>query len=212
MARTELEQAGGFFIVRVGDDEVRLPELMHGEAREWSRRLAAGFGPVFATYEQEWQPGDGLAPVQLANERAMTAIVDSLLEYDRTGVLGGREGIERMSTSAIHRLYRQLYEEAHPFDGDLSKALEQMATMRVNAALGRLAGASSTNGSSPDGNSPRRTSIDGLQRDSSSSSGNAPSSAKSGSKPRNSGPSTPPYATPSSRRRSARASGKRGRT
>lgn len=213
MARSELEKAGGFFLVRVGDEEVRLPELPFGEAREWSRRLAAAFGPVFQTYEQDWKPGDGLAPIQIANEQAMDAIVDRIVEYDTSGVLGGRDGIAAMSTSRIHALYRELYEEAHPFDADLQATLMQMAMMRVNRlAVAQSDGASSTSGSSLPGDSLLPTSIDGSPLPSSSSSGRAGSNGNHASNVASSALFTSPCATRSSSRTLPRGHGKRRRT
>lgn len=211
MARSELEIAGGFFLVRVGQEEVRLPELPYGAAREWSRRLAAGLGPVFAAFEREWQPGDGLTPIELANEQAMDTLLDSVVAYDRTAALGGREAIaDGMSASAIHRLYRTLYEEAHPFDADLSRTLLQMAAMRVNAAV-QSGGASSTSPSSPDGASPQPTSTSDSPRASSSSSGSAATPASSARTGIAGAPSTSPSLMPSRGRMSRRASGRRGR-
>lgn len=182
MARTEEEITGGYFLVSIGGEEVALPELSFGEAREWSRASAAAFGPVFDSFEREWKPGDGLLPVEEANQAAMDIVVGAIADYDRTGVLGGRAGIERLSTSGIRRLHDLLYEEAHPFAGALETALLQMATLRVNGALAaQSAGASSTNGSSPAGAMGRAKSASGSRRRSSSSSGDAASSALSAS-------------------------------
>lgn len=208
MPRSEAEITGGYFLVQIAGGEVALPELPFGEARAWSRASAAAFGPVFATYEKDWKPGDGITPIELANELAMDATIDAIAAYDPEGVLGGREGIERLSTSRIRALYRLLYEEAHPFGDDLQAALLQMATMRVSAALAaQSAGASSGSGSSPSGASPLETPTLVSLPASSSSSGDK---RRSGSAAKSAGSSplpTPQPATRSSRPTSQRASG-----
>lgn len=209
--RSEEEIVGGFFLVKVGGEELALPELPFGEARAWSRASAAAFGPAFGKFDGEWAPGEGLAPIEAANELAMDATIERIVAYDTTGVLGGRAGLERLSTSRIRALYRQLYEEAHPFGDDLQAALVQMATLRVNAMLAApSAGASSTNGSSPTGGSTRETSVDGSPPASSSSSGTAPRTASSASGASGSSRPTPPPRTRSSRPTSQPASGSPG--
>lgn len=179
--------AGGYFLVPFAGGEVHLPELSYGEARDWARASAAAFGPVFARFDADWKPGDGLIPIQESNELAMDATVDCIVAYDRTGVLGGRDAITGkggLSTSKIHALYRQLYEEAHPFDADLQAALVQMATLRVNALLAaQLAGASSTNGSSPSGDSLQGKRTASSRRRNSNSSGTGPMNATAGKRP-----------------------------
>lgn len=212
MAAIEFERAAGFFPVQLMDGaEVRLPELSYGEASAWALRLATAFGPVFASYEREWQPGEGLVPIEAANHAAMETIIGFLVEYDGTGVLGGREGIaKRMSSSAIFRLYRLLYEEAHPFDADLSKALGQMAMQRVNAALARSDGASSTPGPSNTGVSPSETSPADSPPDSSRTTGPKGTGSTSARSASNSGSPTSPSGTRSSVRTFRRASGRRG--
>lgn len=169
MARSEQEITEGYFPVVIGDRTVKLRELPYGEARAWSRASAEAFGPVFASFEREWQPGDGLQPIEVASDQAMETVVDSLLRYDVDGVLGGRDGIERMSSSSIVRLYREVYAEAHPFDSELRDALLRMAVTRAATLSG---GANSGNGSSSIGASPRAMRRAASRRRSSTCSGN----------------------------------------
>lgn len=211
MARSEQEIVGGYFLVQIAGGEVALPELPYGEARVWARASAAAFGPVFAQFETVVKPGD-MVPVEAANETAMDAVVDQILAYDRTGVLGGRAVLcdrdHGLSTSRIFALYRLLYEETHPFAADLQTALMQMAMARVNAQLAQSAGASSTNGPSDTGGTDPPTSMPGSRRRNSPSSGNGGSSAKPAIRGINSASFTPPSAMPSPQRTSQRASGR----
>lgn len=154
--RNDQERAEGYFPVRTPGGEVRLPELTWGEAAEWARLSAAAFGPVFAEYEREWKPGDGMIPIDAASGRAMDTMTDRIVAYDVTDALGGRDAVRRLFGHQIRDLYTDLYESAHPFDGDLQAALVQMATLRVNATLAvQLAGLNSTSGSSQPGASRR---------------------------------------------------------
>lgn len=154
--RSEVERAEGYFLVPFKDGEVHLPELSWGEARAWALVSAQAFGPVFAEFEREWKPGDGLIGVELGNRAAMDVIVARIAVYDTENALGGEPRIMRLRGEQIHALYQELYATSHPFDASLQAALMQMATLRVNAALAaQLAGVSSTPGSSSSGASRR---------------------------------------------------------
>lgn len=152
--RSEVERAEGYFLVPFKGGEVQLPELSWGEARAWALVSAQAFGPVFAEFEREWKPGDGLIGVELGNQAAMDVIAARIAAYDTENVLGGEAGILKLRGEQIHALYQELYATSHPFDANLQAALVQMATLRVNAALAvQLAGVSSTLGSSGSGSS-----------------------------------------------------------
>lgn len=153
--RSEAARAEGYFLVPFRGGEVRLSELSWGEASDWALASSTAFGPVFAEFEREWKPGDGLIGVELGNQAAMGVIVARIAAYDTEKVLGGEAGIKkRLRGEQIHALYQELYAASHPFDADLQAALMQMATLRVNAALAaQLAGVSSTPGSPATGTS-----------------------------------------------------------
>lgn len=210
--RNELERAEGYFPVPMPGGEVRLPELSWGDAAEWARVSAAAFGPVFAEFERDWKPGDGLMPVEMANQSAMDTIIERIVAYDVDGVLGGTAGIAgkgRLRGGQIKDLYSDLYEAAHPFDADLQAALVQMATIRVNAMLAvQLAGASSTNGSSPAGASRRERRARSSQPRNSTSSGKSRSTVAIAKLAPVSASSISPSAMPSPRRTSVPASGR----
>lgn len=171
----EVEEAEGYFSVDLGERIVDLPELSYRKARAWSAESAVAFGPAFLEFEREWKPGDGLVAVEAANAVAMDVVIEALVRYDETGVLGGAEAIGDWPASRIYGLYRQVYEAAHPFDADLKKVLSEIAMVRTNAMIalvfGQLVGETSTSGSSPAGDSLRAMFSTALPLDSLSSSG-----------------------------------------
>jgi hypothetical protein len=179
MPRTEEERAGGYLLVRYNGESWELPTLKRERERAWKRLLPDRLGPLFKRLVDEWKPGDDVNEVfGSANEQYVDAMVELLVAYDESRVIG-REGFDSLDSDQIKDLFGRVYEITNPFDQDLQKATFQIGMAAIGAALeaARSAGANSTNGRSPAGDSSPESSTAASIPSRSSSSGDGRRSA-----------------------------------
>lgn len=136
----------GVLRITVGSVEKEVPTLPIRAAREWHAAIAN-------------QPGKGmLAPIDLGdwttqdvssyNTRSLEVVLDMVLEYDRTGALGGREWLEEHADPAQLRIaIDQILEVLFPFADSVEAIRAALIFKRVVGS----ASPSSTNGHSPTG-------------------------------------------------------------
>lgn len=145
----EADVASGVIHVTVGGQPKSLPTLK--------------IGP----FEDEWLPAQGAAisalfsdendrPVQELVRLGINTIVDAVVAYDTTGVLGGREFLRKNADHAELRAIAVAIYDRHfgPFLKDAQTILEAVRRMSQQMAATTLAQRlqeKSTNGASPTG-------------------------------------------------------------
>lgn len=136
--------------VQIGGQPKRLPIRTIKQEREWmgiALQKAGEMGEI----NLDLSPAGYTSMMALGNE----AVLDLVIEYDRTNALGGREYIEaHASRREIYVILRRLIDEHFPFGGDLSGLLEKVQGVQGILALARInsAQAKSGSGSEPSGN------------------------------------------------------------
>lgn len=149
--RSEQEIAGGFIRVRMGGVVREIPTLKIAASRKWKddllvRLSAIGERDVSFSLTDGAKTMGALAP--LAN-LATDTMVDVLLTYDTTGVLGGREWIEEHADDAeVYGALTRVLQVVFPFVGTV---LEYASPLIREWLASRSGASSSTNGSLPRG-------------------------------------------------------------
>ena len=151
MARTEEEIIGGYITVRIGDEARRLPTLKIAESRVWKQAFSKAFAGDLASPRQ---PGSAaMLAFMAADHLGSTVMLDLIVAYDKTKVLGGRKEIERvLDDDQMYAIYNQLIEVTFRFARELTAT--QLAMM-VGApqTVAPLNGASLPSLPSPSGDS-----------------------------------------------------------
>lgn len=164
MAVTDDEGARGVLRIQMGSISREVPVLPVVHARKWVQRA----WDIIAEVSQAALAGgesvdtDGPAAtenlrtfIRAMDELSVDRLIDLLVEYDRTNVLGGRDTIEAMaSPRQIHRAIEVMRSECLPF-GDDENFVTMLARMLAQMSAARYLNQSSTNGRSPTGVSPR---------------------------------------------------------
>jgi hypothetical protein len=126
----------GLLVLTVGGEEVEVPKLKLRSARAWRRRALEAYGRWAGV---DLEPTDLVATAGVLDE-VETAMLDLIAEYDVTGVLGGREGLEdRFLPGEVAAAFNAMLASSLPFD------------LAAQLAAAEPASARSTNGRSPTG-------------------------------------------------------------
>lgn len=138
----------GILRISVGGVEKSLPTLPLRAAREWHEAniVNPGEGLLTPISLDDWTPGD----ISAYNSRSIQVVLDMLVEYDRTGALGGREWLEEHADPAqLRAAIDQVVEVLFPFADDVGSVRAALIWRRVV----RSATPNSTNGHSATGDS-----------------------------------------------------------
>jgi hypothetical protein len=148
--RTPEEIVSGLLQVSVGDTVKTVPTLPIKHVPEWARLLDA-LTPSTAKID----PRDGFTAIATVT---MSAFLDLVVAYDRTGALGGREWLEEHADAQqLKAAAVQMAENAFPLGDGASVVAQMIATMLVPLAAASNP-TNSTNGASRNGASPRKRS------------------------------------------------------
>jgi hypothetical protein len=150
--RTEEQRLRGVIPVTWAGQTREIPTLKRGASRAWKEGLGSALGEVGKV-----EVG-AIESLATAGALASDRMLDLVMEYDKTGVLGTREWIdENVDDLEVYTVFRTLLDVAYPFVSDLRGAMEEIR------GLGLLASASpaSTSSPSPSGASPRKRSTTG---------------------------------------------------
>jgi hypothetical protein len=149
--RTDEQRLRGVIPVTWGGEVREVPTLKRGPSRAWKESLAKALQEVGT-----FQVGQ-VESLVLAGNASMDRMLDLVLEYDSTHVLGDPTWIDQnVDDGEVYAAIRQFADVSYPFIGDLRGVLAEVRGM------GLLASPSvspvSTNGASPTGVSPRKKS------------------------------------------------------
>lgn len=154
--RSQEELAGGFLRCQVGASTIDLPTLKMRDERGWKILLAKRLNELAETEVGEadftdfGNPATLKATAELIHLPAEAAL-DLLVAYDKTGVLGGKEGIEEtMDSAQIWALLRRVFFVVFPFVTSIGSMLSEIQRIGMSPSL--VSGL--TNGASPTGTSP----------------------------------------------------------
>lgn len=144
--RTPEDVLAGVLRISVGGVEKLVPTLPIRAAREWHEANASrpGKGLLSPVNLEDWTPND----VSAYNTRSVEVVLDMLVEYDKTGALGGREWLEEHADPAQLRIaIDQVLAVLFPFADDAGPIRAVLVYRRVVGS----GSPSSTNGHSPIG-------------------------------------------------------------
>lgn len=104
---------GAAIVVTVGGEDIRLPKLALRDAQAWRRRSLA----AYSRWARLDLRSDALGELAGILEEVEGTILDLIVDYDRAGVLGGREPLERrILPSEIGPVFAALLASVLPFD------------------------------------------------------------------------------------------------
>jgi hypothetical protein len=123
----------------VGGQPVRLPVLSVDDNEQWVERFNAEFASLLGEL-----PGvESMAAASTLGVRGLSRMVDLLVAYDTTHVLGGADHLRATATpNEISVAFRKVLSAAFPFDNELVKflmpAIRSVLTSQIiNTALER---------------------------------------------------------------------------
>jgi hypothetical protein len=161
--RTPEDVAAGVLRFTFGGEERVVPTLKIRASREWIRAGVAKLPELQAILAGE-QTADNLAAlIGLGYDAALGQV----LEYDRTGALGGRDWLEdHADPTELYEALRLMGQVALPFVGDLKGLLAILPGLLEGAVpVDASESTSSTSGPSPSGAStPTPSSNDSTPR------------------------------------------------
>lgn len=108
----------GTIRVRLGGYAKELPELNIDDNEAWQAKLATDLASQLKHVDtiREWDQAVAVASA------STPLMVDLLVAYDHTGVLGGREWIRQHATPAeVYAAFKEVALASYPFGRDLSK-------------------------------------------------------------------------------------------
>ena len=158
MVRHEEEIVGGFLNVTLGGERRKLPVLKIRESRSWKESLAV-------TLRDRVSPADfrKVDDVGSIGVLASDAILDLVLDYDRSNALGGREYVEEHGTDVeVYEILRGVWGLSFPFVKDLQGLMRTYGPLMAELFRGSRSqvaapdpspSENSTNGHSPNGDS-----------------------------------------------------------
>lgn len=151
--RTEDQKLRGVVPVGWGGEVREVPTLKRGASRAWKERLSGALQEV-GNFQVT-----AMDSISVAGNIASDTMLDLVLEYDQTHVLGDREWIDaNVDDTEVYMAFRSFLDVSYPFVSDLRGALEE-----VRRLVGSLPSGSpgSTSSPSPSGGSTRRKSTSG---------------------------------------------------
>lgn len=114
--REEAEIVAATISVTVGGMGKTLPVLSMKANRKWKAQLVARTGTILGSIEDVETWAQALSLIT----GAVDDMLESLLEYDRTAALGGREWLENTATDAeIWAAFKEVARAAYPPLADL---------------------------------------------------------------------------------------------
>jgi hypothetical protein len=153
--RTEEQRLRGVIPITWGGEVREVPTLKRGASRVWKDAMASALQEVGTL-----QVG-AVESLALAGNMAGDRMLDLVLEYDTTHVLGTREWVdENVDDTEVYQALRTFADVAYPFVSDLRGVLAEVRGMGLLGTVAAKPSAlpDSTNGRSPSGASPRRKS------------------------------------------------------
>ena len=152
-SRTDEQRLRGVIPVTWGGEVREVPTLKRGPSRAWKESLAKALQEVGT-----FQVG-AVESLVLAGNATTDRMLDLVLEYDATHVLGDREWIdEHVDDAEVYRACRDFADVAYPFVSDLRGVLSEVRGMGLLSAATPSVSPVSTNGASPSGASTRKRS------------------------------------------------------
>lgn len=131
--RPDGEVVAGTLRVRLGGYPKTLPELNIEDNEAWQGKLVVGLASVLKTMDaiKDWDQA-----VRLVS-RSTPLMIDLLVAYDKSGVLGGKEWIRANATnSEVYEAFKEVAQASYPFVRDLRQfptligvILDQVATI-----------------------------------------------------------------------------------
>lgn len=152
MARTEEERALGYIPVQCGDEVRRLPVLKIVDDAAWK----AAFNKAWTGDTlKELRPGrTDMAGFMAADQLGSKVMLDLVIAYDKTKVLGGRKEIERLfDADQLQALYEKLVEVTFRFASSVTATQLAMMVYLTSQAGAPLGGANSASSQPPNGDS-----------------------------------------------------------
>jgi hypothetical protein len=151
--RTPEDVAAGVLRFTFGGEERTCPTLKLRASREWIRAGVARLPELQAILGGDQTPDNLAALIGLGYDAAL----EQILEYDRTGSLGGRDWLEEHADpTELFDALRLMGHVALPFVGDLRGLLAILPGLLDGASeepADESASTSSTSGPSPSGDS-----------------------------------------------------------
>ncbi len=149
--RSAEDVLGGILRIPVGGVEKSMPTLPMRAAIEWIRR-GVNRAPAFQALMAADQSAQTLSAF---GSLSLETILDIVVDYDRTGALGGREWLEENADpEQLYLALRAMGTNALPFVNDVRGLLAMLPGLLAQADVGSSS-PSSTNGRSPTGASTR---------------------------------------------------------
>ena len=122
--RTDEQKIRGILPVRWGGELREVPTLKRGASRIWRERLPGALTAVGTVNV------DGFASFASLGNLAGDTMLDLILEYDQSRVLGDREWIDaHVDDEEIYAAFRGMLEVAYPFVGDVRGILAEIRGM-----------------------------------------------------------------------------------
>lgn len=138
--RTEDERVRGVIPVVWGGQRKELPTLKRAAAREWREKLAAALREVGAISLTD------IDAVAVAGSLVSDRLLDLVMAYDATGVLGTREWIdENVEDGEVYAAFRAILDVVFPFVADARSALAELRRL-LSGPPTSTSGASGTGG------------------------------------------------------------------
>jgi len=162
--RSAEDRVAGVIRVDVGGATKRLPTLPMTAAEAWIEGLGAQVAKLASQLAAD--EGDVAAVMGFVGG-SLTAVLDAVASYDKTGALGGREWLaDNADPEQLYVAFRQIVKVVFPFVEELG-GLQKLLPGLLQAASSRPG---STNGPSPAGASiPEPSAIDSTPSSSTSS-------------------------------------------
>lgn len=155
-ARTPDEQASGAIRLAMGGQVRLLPVLPIVHNREWTATFAEAVKAVLSDLGSRLSTLDQVVWELASNVDQM---VDMLVAYDRTGVLGGKEWIEQHAAPRdVYHAFRQVTVAAFPTVEDLMRHAPELRLTLMQALVQTATSSTSTKPSQPNTGGRRRAS------------------------------------------------------
>ncbi len=130
--RSQEEVAGGFLRCRVGASTLDMPTLKMKDERAWRALLASKFQSLAETEVGEADFRDFGNPATLKAAASLIqfpaeAVLDLVVAYDKTDVLGGRDALEAAADSAqLWAIFQSALLVVFPFVTSIGSLLREM--------------------------------------------------------------------------------------
>lgn len=145
--RSDEQIASATITVAMGGQVRRLPVLAIDPNEQWTEAFTAAISKQLAGVAGI----ETLADVSAALGRSTDVLIDLLVAYDQSGVLGGREWMRAHATPGeVYEAFKQVTAAAFPFGVDLAKWAPEIRSLLLRA----LVDEASSRSTKP---SPRRT-------------------------------------------------------